>query len=132
MKLTILVLTGVLFAGIVLAEVSVQETEKSLVVTNAHSQLTIHQKEEGVGIVLSARDGGALTPLCRSFKPDPTKRSSGNKLFDTTVTPHRFQAAEMGKRHVGHNPNLEIEGALPVACGRPLTLGDSKTHVKQA
>jgi len=98
MKLTILVLTGVLFAGIVLAEVSVQETEKSLVVTNAHSQLTIHQKEEGVGIVLSARDGGALTPLCRSFKPDPTKRSSGNKLFDTTVTPHRFQAAEMAKR----------------------------------
>ena len=84
--------------GNVWPDVIVQETDTSLVVANAHLQLTIHQQEDGVGIVLSARDGGALTQLCRSFKPDPAKRGSGNKLFDTTVTPHRFQATEMAKR----------------------------------
>jgi hypothetical protein len=98
MKRIALGLASLLLAGSVQADVKVRETKDSIVVANAKLQLTIHQQENGVDLVLSARNGGALTPLCRSFRPDPAKRASGNKLFDTTVTPHRFQATEMAKR----------------------------------
>ncbi|MGB1130099.1 MAG: hypothetical protein ACPG4K_08610, partial [Haloferula sp.] len=91
-------LTSLLVAGSLRAEVKVRETEESIFVANTKLQLAIHQQEGGVDLVLSARKGDALTPLCRSFRPKAAKRAGGNKLFDTTVTPHRFQSTEMAKR----------------------------------
>lgn len=43
---------------------------------------------------------------------------------------NRLTAARR-KRHGNNNPNLEVEAALPITCGRPLTAGIRKTKPKQ-
>ena len=56
-----------------------------------------------------------LEPLLVSVHAGHTQAGATNRL-----------PAESRKRHDNHNLNLEIEGALPVACGRPLTFGNNK------
>lgn len=46
-------------------------------------------------MLLAADAAGAWQPVCRTLRPDLTKTPAANKLFETSVTPHRFQANEV-------------------------------------
>ena len=75
------------------AGLAVEEGQGKLEVSNDFVELVFAEKDGQVEIKLAVvRKGGKPQLLCRSFRPDPAQRVSGNKLFDTTVTSHRFQA----------------------------------------
>lgn len=54
------------------------------------------ESQQPAGITLLAADAnGAWKSICRTLRPDFSKAPAANKLFDSTVTPHRYQANEM-------------------------------------
>jgi hypothetical protein len=54
------------------------------------------EAEQPAGITLLAPDpAGKWHEVCRTLRPDFTTTPTANKLFDTSVTPHRYQANEV-------------------------------------
>jgi len=54
------------------------------------------EANRAAGITLTAADrDGKWQPVCRTLRPDFTKTPGANKLFDTAVTPHRYQTGEI-------------------------------------
>jgi hypothetical protein len=54
------------------------------------------EANQAAGITLMAADkDGKWHETCRTLRPDFAKTPAANKLFDTTVTPHRYQAGEI-------------------------------------
>lgn len=54
------------------------------------------ETDQAAGITLLAADqSGKWLEICRTLRPDFTKTPGGNKLFDTKVNPHRYQANEV-------------------------------------
>ena len=93
---------GVLLALVVVlparAGLTVKHAPGKLDIANEFLDLTFGEKDGRVEITLSARNpAGESQVLCRSFRPTPDMRAKGNKLFDTTVTDHRYQATELAK-----------------------------------
>ena len=85
-------------ASPVQAGLTVQQGSGKLGVSNDFVELAFTENHGLVEITLSAKDpAGKSQVLCRSFRPAPDKRDKGNKLFDTTVTAHRYQATELAK-----------------------------------
>lgn len=81
------------------ADLAIEEGPSKLEVSNDFLEITFAEQGGQVDVQLFAlsKDGKSQL-LCRSFRAAHAKRASGNKLFDTTVTKHRFQATEMAKR----------------------------------
>ena len=78
-------------------DLKVAETSGKLEVSNDSVAIAFSEKDGFVEITLSAKDSGKSQALCRSFRPASAKRDKGNKLFDTTLTAHRYQATELAK-----------------------------------
>lgn len=58
--------------------------------------LLVQEARQPTSITLQTVDAsGKWQPVCRTLRPDFTKHPDANKFFDTSVTPHRFQANEI-------------------------------------
>ncbi len=54
------------------------------------------EANQAAGIMLMTKDkDGTWQEVCRSLRADFTKTPAANKLFDTAVTPHRYQTNEI-------------------------------------
>jgi hypothetical protein len=52
-------------------------------------ELTKDTQQPAAITLLAADATGAWKSVCRTLRPDFTKAPAANKLFDTSVTPHR-------------------------------------------
>ncbi|MES2981196.1 MAG: hypothetical protein V4727_02690 [Verrucomicrobiota bacterium] len=58
-------------------------------------ELTHLPNRAAVITAMAADKDGKWQPICRTVRPDFTKTPAANKLFDTSLTPHRYQANEL-------------------------------------
>jgi hypothetical protein len=86
-----------LVTGTVSAGWRISEKPGELRVANNKIRIELrHQTNQPAGITLMAPDAaGKWHPVCRTLRPDFAKAPAANQLFDTSVTPHRYQASEV-------------------------------------
>lgn len=86
-----------LLAGPASAEWKIEEKQGELRVANGKIGVVLMQEAgQPASITLQVPDAaGTWQPVCRTLRPDFTKTPAANKLFDTSVTPHRFQANQV-------------------------------------
>jgi hypothetical protein len=86
-----------LLTGSALAEWKIIEKPGQLSVANDKIGVVLTQQAKHPASVtlLAADPAGKWQPVCRTLRPDFTKKPAANKFFDTSVTPHRFQANEV-------------------------------------
>ena len=78
------------------ADWEVVEDHGRIRVANDHTAVIFTQEAGTVNVLLSAADlDGDWWPVCRTVVPDQMRARGANKLFDTSVTHHRFQANEV-------------------------------------
>ncbi len=79
------------------AEWKIVEKPGELHVANGRIGVVLAQETtQPVSVTLLAADAsGKWQPVCRTLRPDITKTPAANKLFDRSVTPHRYQANEI-------------------------------------
>ena len=88
---------ALLLAAPASAEWKISENPGELRVANGRIGVVLTiEANHAAGITLMAADKeGKWKPVCRTLRPDFTKTPAANKLFDTAVTPHRYQASEI-------------------------------------
>ncbi len=88
---------ALLLAAPASAEWKISENPGELRVANGRIGVVLtSEANHAAGITLMAADKeGKWQPVCRTLRPDFTKTPAANKLFDTAVTPHRYQASEI-------------------------------------
>jgi hypothetical protein len=65
-------------------------------VANGRIAVTLTREEDAAEILISAADlDGKWIPVCRTIRPDFKETPGANRLFDSSVTPHRYQANEI-------------------------------------
>ncbi len=76
------------------------EKEGQLRVANGKISVELKQEvNQPVSVTLLAADAaGRWQPVCRTLRPDFTKTPAANKLFDTSVISHRYQANDIFTR----------------------------------
>ena len=85
-----------LLAGSAPAAWEVSENSGNLRVANGKIAVTLTQQQGAADILVSAADtAGTWHPVCRTLRPDFATTPAANKLFDTAVTPHRYQANQI-------------------------------------
>ena len=79
------------------AEWVIVENPGELRVANGRIAVTLTQGgNQPATITLQAADAsGAWQPVCRTLRPDFTETPAANKLFDSSVTPHRYHTNEI-------------------------------------
>ena len=89
-----LIPTALLLAMPVSAAWQIVEKPGELRVANGKVGVALtNVNDQPADITLMAADSaGKWHPVCRTLRPDFAKTPAANKLFDTSVTPHRFQA----------------------------------------
>jgi len=114
-----------------------QKASDRLRVENGRTAVTLTRDAGGVRILLSALDQyGNWVPVCRTIRPDFKKTPAANKLFDTAVTPHRYQANALisdfkitsrGSDRTQITMRGQVKGR--VVAEQVLTLGPDGLHV---
>jgi len=96
-RLNLLLATMLLLMAPASAEWTIIENPGELRVSNAKIGVVLTQEaDQPAGITLTAVDkDGKWQPVCRTLRPDFKKAPAANRLFDTSVTPHRYQASEI-------------------------------------
>ena len=77
----------------------VNESPEKIHVRNDDVAVDIQKNVKPVVLSFLAKDSkGEWQKVCESFTPDFTKHPKGNRFFDTSITPHRFQVNELSSR----------------------------------
>ena len=86
-----------LLPGAASAEWKIIESPGELRVANAKIGvvLTSEVNQHAVITLMAANKDGKWQEICRTLRPDFTKTPAANKRFDTSVTPHRYQADQI-------------------------------------
>ena len=78
--------------------VVVRDTTSGLHIDNGFVAVDLQKIDGCVVSKFKARNSkGQWQDVCESFRPDFKSASEGNKFFDTTVTPYRYQASALMK-----------------------------------
>ncbi|MFZ9936499.1 MAG: hypothetical protein ACO3JG_05505 [Luteolibacter sp.] len=88
---------SLLLAAPVSAKWKIVEKPGELRVSNAKTGVVLtREANQATGITLMAVDAaGTWHQICRTLRPDFSATPAANKLFDTAVTPHRYQANQI-------------------------------------
>ncbi len=85
-----------LLPGLASAAWEVIENPGNLRLANSRIAVTLTQMGGAADILVSAADlGGTWQPVCRTLRPNFATTPAANKLFDTAVPPHRYQASQL-------------------------------------
>lgn len=92
-----LIAISLLFAAPAAAEWVIVEKPGELRVANGRIAVTLAREgNQPATITLQAADAsGTWQPVCRTLRPGFTETPTANKLFDSSVTPHRYQTNEI-------------------------------------
>jgi len=112
---------------------------------------TLRVANDRIGVVLTGGAGqaaeitlmavdatGEWHPVCRTLRPDFTETPAANKLFDTSVTPHRYQAnqiltefaiASRSDEQVKIKMNGKVDGRIVAEQILTLDAGGATLHV---
>ena len=72
------------------------EKPRQVRIDNGRTAVTVTRESDAANVLVAAADSnGEWVPICRTLRPDFKKTPDANKLFDTSVTPHRYQANEV-------------------------------------
>jgi len=75
---------------------TVAETPGELRAANGKVAVAFTKEAHRAVITVSAASAdGSWLPVCRTLRPDFARTPEANRLFDTSVTPHRYQAGEL-------------------------------------